>query len=73
MELSKSKKTYIASVIIFILAVVSYYSNSGEKPVPYQKCSGVVWTTQYHITYQSEKLFDDSILSHFFDFAIDFC
>lgn len=69
MELSKSKKTYIASVIIFILAVVSYYNkyygNSGEKPVPYQKCSGVVWTTQYHITYQSEKLFDDSIQAVF--------
>ncbi|MBE6310256.1 MAG: FAD:protein FMN transferase [Bacteroidales bacterium] len=68
MEIIKNKRTYILSfilLILFILGAVSYYnryySNSEYEPVPYQRSSGIVWTTQYHITYQSDILFDDSI------------
>lgn len=31
----------------------------------YKRCSGIVWTTQYNITYDSDRVFDDSIQSVF--------
>lgn len=31
----------------------------------YKRCSGIVWTTQYNITYESDRTFDDSIQSVF--------
>ena len=67
MELIKNKKTYILSWLLFILALISFYNKyyGGESPIPYQRSSGMVWTTQYHITYQSEELFDDSIKAVF--------
>ena len=67
MEVIKNKKYAIISLIIFLLWGVWYYNKyyGGESSIPYQKSSGMVWTTQYHITYQSEKLFDDSIKAVF--------
>lgn len=30
---------------------------------PYRRCEGVIWATSYHITYRSEKMLDDSVLT----------
>ncbi len=35
----------------------------GHNSHPYHKCEGAVWGTSYHITYSSDKMLDDSIIS----------
>lgn len=68
MELIKNKKIYIIFWLIFILGVISYYNKyyaDKSELLSYQRCSGVVWTTQYHITYESDRKFEDSIQTIF--------
>lgn len=54
---------YLVAFIIAIIAMV--YVSKRDKYVPYIRTSGIVWTTQYNITYQSDKCFDDSIQNIF--------
>lgn len=39
--------------------------NKSSESGLYKRCSGIVWTTQYNITYESDRIFDDSIQSIF--------
>ena len=53
------KKRYVATVafiFIFVGAMVMMHSSR-----QYYSLSGVVWTTEYHITYESESRLDDSV------------
>lgn len=55
----QSKLRY--SVLLLLVIMVVLWVLNYNRPIQYQKCSGIVWTTQYNITYQSDKRFDDSI------------
>lgn len=46
--------------VVCIIVVVSWLSQK-QSAENYRRYSGVVWTTQYNVIYQSEKSLDDSI------------
>lgn len=48
----------VLAVIVIAMAVLLH---TGRSAVSYRSCHGIVWTTQYNITYESDKTFDDSI------------
>lgn len=54
--------TFTMAGIVIVVAVVLY---NGRSEMSYRSCSGVVWTTQYNITYESDRMFDDSIQNVF--------
>ena len=54
--------TFTLAGIVIVVAVVLYNVRS---VMSYRSCSGVVWTTQYNITYESDRMFDDSIQNVF--------
>lgn len=61
-----SKKQYLYFCILAVVGIsVLYLFPRGSMAPTYRNCSGVVWTTQYHITYESETALDDSILTVF--------
>lgn len=65
-ELKKNKNMKAVWVAVFVIIfVVVVCSNLFDKTKQYKMCSGVVWTTQYNITYECEKELDDSIQSIF--------
>lgn len=63
-NVSKSRLLVAALSVVCIIAVVSWLSQK-QSAMNYRVCSGVVWTTQYNVTYQSDKLLDDSIQAVF--------
>lgn len=54
---SKSLPNIILSIILLYLVSTSCSDGS------YRKCEGAIWATTYHITYKSNRVLDDSILS----------
>lgn len=54
---SKSLPNIILSIILLYLVSTSCSDSS------YRKCEGAIWATTYHITYKSNRVLDDSILS----------
>lgn len=52
-------KRYIAIIFFLIIFFAGLYLWREQKQ--FYSSSGVVWTTDYHITYESSKLLDDSI------------
>ena len=57
------KRSYIAIVIAAVIGVLALLL-SRRAPV-YQMSMGMVWTTEYHITYESSKNLNDSIVAVF--------
>lgn len=57
----KNKSNYGYTIALIIAIVVMLAISKKCQTNPYIKTSGIVWTTQYNITYQSDKSFDDSI------------
>lgn len=55
----KSKK-YIAVLLVLLLLVAGYFFMRRNK-VQFYSNSGVVWTTEYHITYEARADLNDSI------------
>lgn len=58
----KSRR-YYAVVLMLLCAVVVMYFARGRKR--FVTASGVVWTTEYHITYEAARSLDDSIQAVF--------
>ena len=56
-------KRYIAVIIFAVAFVAAVCVARGVKP--YHTATGVVWTTSYHITYESGVLLDDSVQAVF--------
>lgn len=56
-----NRKRYIAVVIFLVVFFVGMYFWKGGKR--YYMSAGVVWTTEYHVTYESDRQLDDSIQS----------
>lgn len=52
-------KRYISVVLFLAIFIVGLYMWKSDKR--YYMLSGVVWTTDYHITYESDKSLDDSV------------
>ncbi len=54
------KELYFISLLILILLII-FLSQGKQSAMHYKSSHGIVWTTQYNITYESDKTFDDSI------------
>lgn len=54
------KFSYMAIVIAAVSATIAFFTCTRQKAT-YRMSEGVVWTTDYHITYESEAVLDDSI------------
>ena len=48
-------------VVVVAAAIVALRGRGMVEKCEYRRCEGVVWTTQYHITYESDESFNDSI------------
>ena len=48
-------------VLVGIVIAMAVLLHTGQSRVSYKSCHGIVWTTQYNITYESDKTFEDSI------------
>ncbi len=55
-----TRRYYIAVVIVAIAVVAAILFNHRQAP-RYLTAEGVVWTTDYHITYEASRPLDDSI------------
>lgn len=66
-ELKTGKKSKFGYFIVIAIAVliIILLGEKRDESLQYKMNSGIVWTTQYHITYDSDKKFDDSIQSVF--------
>lgn len=64
-RLGENKKgIYFISLSILILLII--ISIQGKQSIiSYKSSHGIVWTTQYNITYESDKMLDDSISNIF--------
>ena len=52
-------RRYLAIVVMIVALVGAMVMMRGRKE--FRGCAGVVWTTEYHITYESDRLLDDSV------------
>ena len=52
-------RRYLAIVVMIVALVGAMVMMRGRKE--FRGCAGVVWTTEYHITYESDRLLNDSV------------
>lgn len=64
---NKKRKKYpvYVSVLLCLFFLIALWARNWQRPASYKTCSGIVWTTQYNITYESDRMFDDSIQNIF--------
>lgn len=53
------RKLFLAITVVLAAALLA----GCDSRSPYRRCEGVIWATSYHITYRSEKMLDDSVLT----------
>ena len=58
---AKNNKSSYLVIVVILLIVFILWLTKRENSLQYKMSSGIVWTTQYHITYESDKKLDDSI------------
>lgn len=56
----KISKQYLAVVVATILGVVAMWCSRRQAP-RWRECAGIVWTTEYHISYLAQSDLSDSI------------
>lgn len=64
-ENNKNRRLAYAVTLIGAIVVVALWLHEWKPASQYRTCQGIVWTTPYNITYESGRLFDDSIQSIF--------
>ena len=52
-------RRYLAIVVMIVALVGAMVMMRGRKE--FRGCAGVVWTTEYHITYERDRWRDDSV------------
>ena len=62
---AKINKSGYFIIVAISLPVIIFLLIKRENELQYKMSSGIVWTTQYHITYESDKKLDDSIQAVF--------
>lgn len=65
METNKKKQYIYSLFILIVVIVVLIMATRQSENRLYRTSNGVVWTTTYHITYESSKVLDDSIQNIF--------